>query len=302
MGRYFEIRPSKQPDQPLTVKFYYNTTDWDDLTTAINPREMAGHEQLIIYGLPQNADPNPDAGHLNIRVSDFHEYKNSTNPGLGNWVSEPVNQFFSATFMTDSLTAGGAGTGGEGLGMGAKYPSPIIDFKYEQQFGNIELSWRTIKEENTDYFEIYRSLGKGDFEMLGQIPANGFSDDPLSYTFLDQSPSLEERRYFVKLAHTNEMWISSDTISSSFDPSRVVKIFPNPVMDFLHLEMEANPDEHVQLSIYDGGWKELAHIEWKHEQRPPQISLTHIPPGVYFYVVFFRGERYRGKLIKLPEQ
>ncbi|MBK9416627.1 MAG: SBBP repeat-containing protein [Flavobacteriales bacterium] len=67
-------------------------------------------------------------------------------------------------------------------------PVELIAFTGEQEGAAVRLEWTTASERNTSHFVIERARDAMDYGPIGTLPAAGYSQSLLDYTFIDRSP------------------------------------------------------------------------------------------------------------------
>ena len=67
-------------------------------------------------------------------------------------------------------------------------PVKLIDFKLSQANGQVQVSWSTSSESNSDYFIVERSSDAQVFTEAGRVKAAGNSSIPKSYAYTDLNP------------------------------------------------------------------------------------------------------------------
>ncbi|MEM7374723.1 MAG: T9SS type A sorting domain-containing protein [Bacteroidota bacterium] len=299
MGRCFWTNPIVQSNDSVLVRFYYDDADVSDLGHALSAGGME-EPNMIFYTLEQGLNPDPRLGHEGVLAEQFSEYRTGDQPNMRQWKWDTHGTFRSATFAVKELSSGGGGTGGDGLGSGALYPPAIKDFAGEQIGQRISLSWTTTMEWATTEFVIYESTDGVNYVPLDFMEARGYALQSSPYKLRDEDPVDGINRYFVQLKHTNGMLVTSDTIEVRFDPAKVVTVYPNPSPDFLRIALELEEPAQIEFGIYDGQWRQLVHKNWTQEgSQAQEIDIQSLTPGIYFYVVQYRGKDYRGKIIKL---
>ncbi|MCB0838052.1 MAG: zinc-dependent metalloprotease [Bacteroidetes bacterium] len=298
MGRYFQTNPSKQPDDSLEVRFYYAKEDYLDMELAAGSQNLKNIGNLVFYTLAPDADPNPLNGHVLVTESQYIEYRNLGVSSLPGWVLGEEENYFSATFKVQELGSGGGGTGGEGLSNGATYPISL-QLTGIQEFDEVNLSWETPLEINVGYYEIYHSGNGNKFTMLESKFGNGRISTDAIYSYLDTEPHEGINYYYVKQIHENGLEILSDTIEVYFDNTNLVRVYPNPFQSDLKIKLASISKAPIQLSLYNGAWQELTrHIWMQEDDFAHEISIDNVPPGIYFYVVIYKGKTFRGKIVK----
>lgn len=299
MGRCFWTNPLIQSNDSVLVRFYYDDADVEDLGQALSSTGME-ESKMIFYTLEPGLNPDPRLGHESVLAEQFKEYRTGTEPNLRQWTWTDHSGFRSATFAVAQLSSGGGGTGGDGLGSGALYPPAIKDFAGQQIGQRISLSWSTEMEWATTEFVVYKSTDGVNYVAMDFMEARGYALQESSYKIRDEDPADGINRYFVQLKHNNGMLVSSDTLQVKFDPAKVVNVYPNPSPDFLRIALEVEEPATIQFGIYDGQWRQLVRDSWMQEGNQSQeIDIQSLAPGIYFYVVQYRGKDYRGKIIKL---
>ena len=77
----------------------------------------------------------------------------------------------------------------------------------------VVLNWQTGLEQNSTYFEIYRSSGGSGYYKIGQVPASGNSNSPVNYTFTDTHPCSSNVYYLKMLNSQGTLPIISSSVS-----------------------------------------------------------------------------------------
>lgn len=297
-GRYYSVDVSGVDS--VWTRFYYTDRDVKDINQALAPRSVSSHEELIFYSFGSDLDPALENGHTGVSPDRYDEYLNLGKRGLQYWKEAGFGQYFSATILLDSLGSGGIGSGGDALGSGATYPR-VLELKGNQNLTEIFLNWSTVVEINTDRYELYRGEDLKNFTKIGEVPAQGTSTSPTDYEVIDSDPIKGTNYYYAIQYHTNGLAAYTDTIRVDFDESRLVKVYPNPFQDILRIKMATTSEAPVRLGIYNGGWQELASFTWLQQDLfAHEVEISRLPPGIYFYVVFFKGKTYRGKIVRTP--
>jgi hypothetical protein len=67
-------------------------------------------------------------------------------------------------------------------------PISIQQFEGVKQEDNVKLSWVTLTEKNSTYFEIQRSSNGQDFEPIGELASVSNSTTQQAYSYFDQDP------------------------------------------------------------------------------------------------------------------
>ena len=108
-------------------------------------------------------------------------------------------------------------------------PVSLTEFKGQKKGLTNELEWTTINEKNHSHFIVERSNDAAAWTELGRVKANGNSNSPRSYSFIDNSPRSEINYYRLKSVATNGSFEYSGIISIESNPKvQQVIIIPNP--------------------------------------------------------------------------
>jgi hypothetical protein len=67
-------------------------------------------------------------------------------------------------------------------------PVELIAFTGQEEGATVRLEWTTASERNSSHFVVERARDALDYTTIGTLPAAGYSQSLLEYTFIDQAP------------------------------------------------------------------------------------------------------------------
>ena len=300
MGRYYSVKPIVQPKDSIEVRFYYNLKDFQDMQRAVGNQVLTSQDKLVFYNIDSDMNADLNEGHVLIEKQHYQEYRNLGVAGIPSWTAGETDFYYHASFKVDSLGSGGGGTGGDGLANGATYPIPLL-LEGEQEFDEVSLTWTSELEIGVESYEIFKSEDGISFKNIdSEFGSNGIASN-VEYTTNDDEPIEGINYYYVKQIHSNGIEIVSDTIALKFDSDNLVSVFPNPFQSSLKIKLANISQTPIRMSIYNGAWQEMAQFNWVQEDDYAfEVETAHIPAGIYFYVVFYKDQTYRGKIIRRP--
>lgn len=99
----------------------------------------------------------------------------------------------------------------------------------------------------------------------------------------------------------------SDTVNVTlnFDPSGIsieksleVKVYPNPVSDYLNIEFSEVPGDELLFELYDiqGAQRKVSHLNGG--KMDYGLRISDLPSGIYFYRISSGSKVQRGKIVK----
>ncbi|MDX2306151.1 MAG: T9SS type A sorting domain-containing protein [Microscillaceae bacterium] len=157
-------------------------------------------------------------------------------------------------------------------------PIKLSSFEVELKSKNAQLSWTTLSEENTDYFEIQKSTNLKDIEVLTWVKAQGNSSQPLNYQATDEQPLPGISYYRLKSVDIDKKVTYSNWISlMNLEQILNYQIYPNPSSDFINFEM-ADSQEKQRLMLLDRHGKLIHEANF---QGKYTLQAQNLPKGVY---------------------
>lgn len=112
-----------------------------------------------------------------------------------------------------------------------------------------QLTWTTLTEQNTSYFEIENSTDGSHYSKLGTVPAAINSNTKNTYHFT--APAINSNKaiyYRVRLVDKNGVKTTSNTVVLSAGKTAEISIFPNPAQHFIIVKGVA---ENADIVIVD---------------------------------------------------
>jgi len=94
-------------------------------------------------------------------------------------------------------------------------PANLVVFTGDEVNCHIKLEWRTATEQNTDYFEVQKSIDGINFEPLTHVPAVGNSTSLNSYRHTDINPN-NENYYRLKTVDQDGQFEYSNIINNFY--------------------------------------------------------------------------------------
>ena len=101
------------------------------------------------------------------------------------------------------------------------------------------LTWTSTGEINIDHFEIQRSLGNTDFQIIGTVVANGNPGQSQNYSFTDYLPSDGNNYYRLKQVDKSRNASYSAMVLVRFNLKAII-IYPNPAHDNIYIRNNDN--------------------------------------------------------------
>lgn len=299
MNRWFELLPTKEPRNPVSVKFPYTDSDFNDV--MINQSMITAHTDLTFYKIDSPADPNPDNGHTSVSNNQISFYTNASIPSLTNWkYSRTSTGANVAEFQVSSFSGGGGGFSESDM-LGS-LPVELIDFE-AQKIGNSSfLTWATASEVNNDFFSVERSTDGIQFSIIGRVDGNGNDLNQNNYEFEDRDPRPGINYYRLSQTDFNGTHEKLGIKAVNFESgSNEYSIFPNPIVgNSFSIIVNTHKEEDIKIQIFDMNgrlmMKEKAEISKGENQI--MIGSNSLLSGMYLLEVQSTSKRFVQKIIK----
>lgn len=179
----------------------------------------------------------------------------------------------------------------------APLPVTLISFSGRMDNNTVPLSWRTASEQNSDYFEVQRSLNGNDFVTIGNVRAAGNSNSVRQYNFTDPHPG-EINYYLLKMVDNDDKSEYSRVIIIRINKEQKVTVV-NPFNDKIAVSFSRPPAGNVKLQLLSSDGKTLLQKETKAgSQLITDVSGFGLSSGTYFLNVWADEKRYVFKLVK----
>ncbi|MFK7924620.1 MAG: T9SS type A sorting domain-containing protein [Bacteroidia bacterium] len=300
-GRYVQLDNSLAFDSTeFEIRFYFDQTLPEGIANKIGLPELAT-DLLIPFTTPMSLDGSPENGQMEIDSTAYTEYLPLSIDAQNGWELQTMGDFYGASMRVSDLTLMGIGSGGLGLGFGARYPQVVRSFTVNQVGAAHVLNWQTDRELLADHFEVLHSLDGESFSSITSVPAQGLDTlllNPSDYLHKNELIEVGYHYYTVLLHHSNGYTTSSDTLGVSYDLSKLVRTYPNPVQDRLTIAPEFEWTESLTLQLFDSRHMVFLEREWTQPGEEVVVDIPNIPPGIYFFQVQSGELKIQGKLLK----
>lgn len=171
-------------------------------------------------------------------------------------------------------------------GCGVPLPLEWESFEAYPSKGMVALKWKVAQEINDGYFILEKSTDGKNFTALYKVAA---STGTAGYSFDDESPAAIGYYRVLRTAVSGITKMSKvlRVALNNQQAAEVFRLYPNPVLDVLHIEQTAMlPDSKAELIIYTMQGKEMVK---KMLPDTESITLNFLPRGLYFYKIFSEG-------------
>lgn len=166
-------------------------------------------------------------------------------------------------------------------------PVKLSEFVVSKEADAAHLSWATTEEQNSERFEVERSIEGKSWHRLGIVPASGNSSIVRNYTYVDASPAEGINYYRLKMVDKDGTSAYSQVRSTSFALASEITITPNPAVENLKVKVrDAGSVEKVELISATG------QVLYRSGANPlTDIEVRHLPAGMYILNITRTGGR-----------
>jgi hypothetical protein len=131
-----------------------------------------------------------------------------------------------------------------------------------------QLSWNAGEDAGIRTYTIERSPGVGSpFKAIGKVPATTGNS---RYMFIDQNAGGGRNAYRLKMIDKDQKFSYSNVVFISAKNRSVV--YPNPVREQLHIELNSEKDETYSLELFDFSGRKL----YSHQLRTEAIHTSFV--------------------------
>jgi subtilisin-like proprotein convertase family protein len=228
-------------------------------------------------------------------------------PTSGTWGVHGTHVQPSGTIANPIVKRTGVTTGFSdwGIGSSKKNPLPVelLYFKAECKDAFALLTWQTATENNNNYFTVEKSNNGIDFIEVKKINGAGNSNNPLSYSAIDDHIYPGITYYRLKQTDYNGMFSYSDQMAVNCAPAlnNDVIVYPNPFTSKINISFGGEVSGNIQYCIYNaiGGKVVCGEIQKNMLTNNIMIlDLQQLSDGVYNLQLIVNNKLYNTKIVK----
>lgn len=143
------------------------------------------------------------------------------------------------------------------------------------------LNWATTAETNSDRFEIEHSTNGKIWKQLASVNAKGESNNLVSYQYTDSKPMNGTNLYRLKMIDKDATFAYSRIQNAEFDIASKTVLYPNPVMDYLTLNVDdISQIQRIQISNIIGN-SVFDKIKTTSSDISANLDVKNLPSGLY---------------------
>ncbi len=177
-------------------------------------------------------------------------------------------------------------------------PVILTDFTVTKQGGGSLLQWSTSMQTSISRFVIQRAADDSNFATIGTVAANGTGTTSGYYSFTDNQPAAGVNNYRLEVVDEdgNATWSAVRSVDFGTGGAATVTIYPNPVMDELHIVISHSTGVASVLVVNVQG--QVVRVVRSVSSNTVDIPVNGLASGIYFIKVNTDTIKYVQKVIK----
>lgn len=166
------------------------------------------------------------------------------------------------------------------------------DFTVTKQATTDLVEWTTVNEENSNYFNVQRSLDGSVFETLGTVKSkavNGLSSAELNYSYIDADPQIGHNYYRLEHVGMDNETSYTEVVDIIWGSAgSVVSIYPNPTRATINIDLSTNNVSITEVKLLDMSGRVVKSVTAQTTKglNNIQMDLSEIANGVYGIQIF----------------
>jgi hypothetical protein len=183
-------------------------------------------------------------------------------------------------------------------------PLPVTLIKFSATPGNgksVNVSWSTVQEINSDYFQVERSADATNFQSIGQVSAKGNSSGIVDYTFVDPAPVNAINYYRLKMVDRDAKYEYSKVAKVVFsDNSSSLVVYNNPFHDQVSVKVNLSTGQMLDLKLTDISGRVMSQQTLQAQPGDNFINIRTSSGANGLYILTIKGQTYNQsvKLVK----
>jgi len=180
-------------------------------------------------------------------------------------------------------------------------PVDMLSFDAQSIDKSVELSWTTASELNSTSFVIERGTNGEQFESIAEINASGSSNSNLSYSYIDNEPTLGKNNYYrLRQIDFDGQYKFSEIIlikpEGTFNT--YINVYPVPAEDEVTIEFDSN-DEQAIMQVFNTVGELMVTAK---ASQLTQLTISTLPAGHYFAILNTQSEQLSRKFITVGSE
>lgn len=168
----------------------------------------------------------------------------------------------------------------------------IQNFNAIKNGNQVDLTWETKSERNTERFEVERTQNGLNWEVVLTQPAAGTSNQQLNYFDYDLNPYWGESYYRLKMINTDGSYSYSDIRKVTFNQNEDnIVVYPNPATNNLFVQLQEIGTFEVTITDVSGKVVLQNTITTNSKNTIQTLDLSNLNNGVYFTTVKQNNEK-----------
>ena len=158
-----------------------------------------------------------------------------------------------------------------------------ITFNAVRQGQNVLLTWSTLSEQNSAYYDVERSYDGIGFNKIGQVPAAGNSSNLMNYRFTELDAAKLMIFYRLKMVDVDAGYrFSPVRVVPKLDrSSKIFLVYPNPAGSNINIVLNDAATENLQLQIINPIGQLVRVIEVLKGTQFIKLDVSELPKGIY---------------------
>jgi hypothetical protein len=194
-----------------------------------------------------------------------------------------VNNNVSYTATPTYQTLSGAKT----LTAGGTLPIILSGFTATLNGNQVDLTWTTSLELNSDHFTIQRSTDNGSsWKDLGTVAAKGNSSTTSNYSFTDASPASGVSEYRLVLVDLDKKTAYSTIQTVRTGLTTNVSVYPNPASSYVNVSIASTENNALTIRLLSQSGQLLVEKKVSNAAGTTvSVPVSAYPTGNYLIVV-----------------
>jgi hypothetical protein len=156
------------------------------------------------------------------------------------------------------------------------------------------LTWHTLTETNSRYFDIERSSDAIQYRQIGRVPAAGNSVQKRQYQFIDETALAGVRYYYrLKQYDMDGAFVYSNVVMLAAAANNNLLAIPNPASHQVRFNIPAG-NRSLVFTVYNAA----GNFVFATSSTQPVLDVRALPAGGYFIAITDGMQQWQARFIK----